>query len=727
MKKLVFILLIGAVMTTYNTENPIGSTDARDLYDNAQNFDRFSLGQELEYPDRLGVPRKSLAGIRAEVTDALSRLGYQVKGDYAAALLIENYGEVFRKDGEFYRAKAELTLPYPLNGDWAVDAPKFVSVGDAVLRQQLAAPSGSELIGHGNGSVDQALDGLTAQAEAVAQQVAPLAGLAQLSRRQFRNTLTPAVIDLHFGILNGTGWNASEAGGDEASTVSTTSMGLSSYDIEVEDPSIFHPGQLICYRASDNQFYSAVVFQKNGSVLRLDRTPDVEVMPGAVVAPFYRDSDHPNRRGAQCIVDASLRQLREGSISRIEYSGKGASIWRPLNGSSLAPAPLASYQNPGTPELFGVGVRVSGSAVEAGTLSTPVTLGGGQYETSVVVNAGFRTGGYDGLVEIRIREETEAGNQFVIATKRALGFGSPRSYVFNYSVRPRSKVSVIVVSLQSGFEFIAGAVQHRKVDGKLLDINRGKHVVLGDSWVSDSSWLFYYMSQKLDKAEIINAGIGGNTSQQLINRFYSDVSIHKPDFVWVMVGTNDFYGDDTADVPVPAFGQRINQLRSLIQEVGAQPIFWTPSVGQNVVGKDRLPRSRAYALNVNYHETEAGLGTLHVFRNSQLSARGLTVPANGSAIVGVVAGQTRMPVTLRFAASSNQNLTLSIGFSESPDGSFPSEETDIPLNSVARDVVIPRLHTHPELRFIVAQLKNPTGAAITASVVTDLTWSQSDD
>ncbi|HCE6992534.1 TPA: hypothetical protein NHP85_006846 [Pseudomonas aeruginosa] len=117
------------------------------MYDNAQNFDKFSLGQELEYPDRLGVPRKSLAGIRAEVTEALSRLGYQVIGDYAAGLVVQNYGQVFRKDGEFYRAKAETALPYPLNGSWAVDAPKFVSVGDAVLRQELAAPDGATLVG----------------------------------------------------------------------------------------------------------------------------------------------------------------------------------------------------------------------------------------------------------------------------------------------------------------------------------------------------------------------------------------------------------------------------------------------------------------------------------------------------------------------------------------------------------------------------------------------------
>ena len=43
-----------------NTGNPIGSTSAKDLSDNAQNLDRFSNGDDYEYQDRLGRTRKSL-------------------------------------------------------------------------------------------------------------------------------------------------------------------------------------------------------------------------------------------------------------------------------------------------------------------------------------------------------------------------------------------------------------------------------------------------------------------------------------------------------------------------------------------------------------------------------------------------------------------------------------------------------------------------------------------
>ena len=75
-----------------------------------------------------------------------------VIGDYAAGLVVDGYNKVFRKDGEFYRAKAETTLPYPLNGDWAVDAPKFVSVGDAVLREDLSIVSVREYTGAPDGT-----------------------------------------------------------------------------------------------------------------------------------------------------------------------------------------------------------------------------------------------------------------------------------------------------------------------------------------------------------------------------------------------------------------------------------------------------------------------------------------------------------------------------------------------------------------------------------------------
>lgn len=55
-------------MTTYNTGNPIGSTDARDLYDNAQAFDEAVNSTGSSYTDRTGAARKTLKWMETAAT-----------------------------------------------------------------------------------------------------------------------------------------------------------------------------------------------------------------------------------------------------------------------------------------------------------------------------------------------------------------------------------------------------------------------------------------------------------------------------------------------------------------------------------------------------------------------------------------------------------------------------------------------------------------------------------
>lgn len=50
--------------------------------------------------------------------------------------------------------------------------------------------------------------------------------------------------------------------------------------------------------------------------------------------------------------------------------------------------------------------------------------------------------------------------------------------------------------------------------------------------------MFLLVSMNID-AQVINAGIAGNTSTELLARIERDVLSHKPDLVIVMVGTND--------------------------------------------------------------------------------------------------------------------------------------------------------------------------------------------
>jgi len=129
---------------TYQTNNPVGSVDVRDLYDNAEAFDNFSAGPLDAYPDRFGVPRQSLQGIR-------NASQYAILGAYAAGLNFTAQNQVFSYLGEFYAPGPAITLPYTTTGVGAAEIANFRSVGDAVLRQDLAndtdIANGSAMIG----------------------------------------------------------------------------------------------------------------------------------------------------------------------------------------------------------------------------------------------------------------------------------------------------------------------------------------------------------------------------------------------------------------------------------------------------------------------------------------------------------------------------------------------------------------------------------------------------
>lgn len=127
-------------MTTFNTGKPVGSSDPRDLYDNAENLDTLiNSPDKMEHPDRLGMPRKTWHAIEEDFQNFLLESGYQDIGAYAAGLEITARNQIFVRSGEYYRAAASLNLPYTTTGDWVTEGSSFVSVGDATLRQDLAA------------------------------------------------------------------------------------------------------------------------------------------------------------------------------------------------------------------------------------------------------------------------------------------------------------------------------------------------------------------------------------------------------------------------------------------------------------------------------------------------------------------------------------------------------------------------------------------------------------
>lgn len=151
-------------MTTYATNNPIGSMDPKDLFDNAQNLD-FAVNDITKaiWKDRFGRNRPTMWGMeqtfsaqlisqQQRFNNFIQNSGYKIMGEYTAGpLTITDYNQLIRYQDAFWKLTASTNIPFTTTGNdaasWVNDSAHFVSVGDAVLRQELAAPGGAGLIG----------------------------------------------------------------------------------------------------------------------------------------------------------------------------------------------------------------------------------------------------------------------------------------------------------------------------------------------------------------------------------------------------------------------------------------------------------------------------------------------------------------------------------------------------------------------------------------------------
>ncbi|HHH4663234.1 TPA: hypothetical protein ACPZ1L_005509, partial [Klebsiella pneumoniae] len=154
-------------MSTYKTKNPLGSAAVKDLYDNAENVDKFvndRTKEELE--DRLGVLRKTWHGmemifsrfidyITGRGEQAVAAIGWQELGNWAVGLAVDNRQQIVYYNGSWYKYLGELEhviagdSPENDGGVWSAENPtgKWSNIGDAALRSNLGSGEGFKYIG----------------------------------------------------------------------------------------------------------------------------------------------------------------------------------------------------------------------------------------------------------------------------------------------------------------------------------------------------------------------------------------------------------------------------------------------------------------------------------------------------------------------------------------------------------------------------------------------------
>jgi hypothetical protein len=186
-------------MTKYNTGNPVGSSDPRDLLDNAKNADYLENGTAETYRDRLGKPRKSRAGMEKAFNDFLAASGYEFLGDYAAGIEVTAYNQIIRDAGQFWSAASGTVLPYTTTGAGMNESGAFVARGDAVLRQDLATAAS------GKGAAIVTMEDGTSVEVAVNSRVIKVSGIDDLTNQPLVNGFQYAVQGYYSGSIEGGG------------------------------------------------------------------------------------------------------------------------------------------------------------------------------------------------------------------------------------------------------------------------------------------------------------------------------------------------------------------------------------------------------------------------------------------------------------------------------------------------------------------------------------------
>lgn len=155
-------------MATTPTNLPVPSESPADLKFNAGKIDEFVTSDNNVYVDRFGNKHRTIAGINNDANQAILNYGYITKKSFEIGATLDTPNTVLQweSNGEFYRWDGDWSQPKVVPAGSTPDSTggigegKWVGVGDASLRSDLASPDGDALISHGEVTVKEALESL---------------------------------------------------------------------------------------------------------------------------------------------------------------------------------------------------------------------------------------------------------------------------------------------------------------------------------------------------------------------------------------------------------------------------------------------------------------------------------------------------------------------------------------------------------------------------------------
>lgn len=119
--------------------------------------------------------------------------------------------------------------------------------------------------------------------------------------------------------------------------------------------------------------------------------------------------------------------------------------------------------------------------------------------------------------------------------------------------------------------------------------------------------------------QVINAGIGGNTTADGLKRFQTDVLDHKPHYVIVMFGLNDSWidnGKTASRLTVGEYRANLGEMIAKLAAQGTKVVLMTPNPAlPPTYGPERNATLKPYVTAVRQLAAEHGLPLIDVYRH----------------------------------------------------------------------------------------------------------------
>lgn len=501
------------------------------------------------------------------------------------------------------------------------------------------------------------------------------------------------LIDLHYGAMHGRGLTTTETlsdgkGGYQLSVAASAGQPdivLTSNTSETFSiPLVL--GQLVTYLASNGEYYSASVKAISGvspCTVTLNSAIEADISAGRNLFAFMSNESHPIFYGYRAIADYAIRKTKQQHEKLVEI------FFVETNAAVMTVNATNAYENCGSSSVTAYDIQMP-TAMTDGISASFYAPETGAYIARIVIN----TNGYDVNV---------GWNYAGLGSTSPINCNDVQSFDIPITVRSAEAgglVTLSVLSEDAAAEInMLGKIEILKVMGNTPNLAGCKHVLLGDSWFEQPGF-FERLQQRYPYAKIVNKGVGGNTAVQLLNRFDTDVAPEKPDVVWVMVGTNDYYQNVSNDL----FNYYVNQIISKCAEIGAHAMFFNSSPGAAPFDTTRFNKSRQYANVTNYIKSNAKANPI---KRQIFNIQHQVVPNGASDVQLINFGihNSKFRLSSYFVSAGSLKLGDKPSLNGAPDneitltaGSYVTEDTDLTFSGP---------------RFVDIRASNTTGADVT--------------